>query len=197
MTTCDTIKESLKEKYSLVGLDEFLTFEPAANDVKRIAIYINIKDSGEHIGNVILTVTGRYIEIGMLERFELYPEDRAHKGLIRKVVKLVICRAVELGLPVNLLAVPTAGKNLGAEPNRNRRKLYKYYNNLGFTRSVHNNKTVNNSSKSRISYNTNLPTLKKIIESWNSPSASASASASAEGGGGGGGSRKRKTRRKS
>ena len=191
MSTCDTIKESLKERYSLVGLDEFLTFEPGANDVKRIAIYINIKDSGEHIGNVILTVTGRYIEIGMLERFELYPEDRAHKGVIRKVVKLVICRAVELGLPVNLLAVPTAGKNLGAEPNRNRRKLYKYYNNLGFTRSVHNNKTVNNSSKSRISYNTNLPTLKKIIESWNS------ASASPEGEGeGGGGSRKRKTRRK-
>ena len=191
MSTCDTIKESLKERYSVVGLDEFLTFEPGANDVKRIAIYINIKDSGEHIGNVILTVTGRYIEIGMLERFELYPEDRAHKGVIRKVVKLVICRAVELGLPVNLLAVPTAGKNLGAEPNRNRRKLYKYYNNLGFTRSVHNNKTVNNSSKSRISYNTNLPTLKKIIESWNS------ASASPEGEGeGGGGSRKRKTRRK-
>ena len=192
--SCKTIKESLETRYSLAGLDEFLTFEPRANDVRAMPIYISTKDSGENIGNVILTVTGRYIEIGMLERLELYPEDRAHKGVIREVVKLVICRAVELGLPINLLAVPTAGKNLGVEPNRNRRKLYKYYNNLGFTRTVHNNKTVNNSTKTRISYNTNVPTLKKIIESWNS---SASASAPSLPKEGGGSTRKRKTRRRS
>jgi hypothetical protein len=183
---CKTIKESLEARYSLSGLEELFTFEPNPSDVKRIDIYIRTKDAGEHIGSVILTVTSRYIEIGMLERFELYPEDLAHKGVIREVVKLVICRAVELGLPINLLAVPTAGKNMGAEPNRNRRKLYKYYNNLGFTRSVYNNKTVNNSTKSRISYNTNLPTLKKIIKSWNSSLPSE---------GGGSRKRKRKTRR--
>ena len=194
--SCKSIKESLDARYSLAGLDEFLTFKPTAHDVKRITIYIRPKDSGEHIGNVVLTVTGRYIEIGMLERFELYPEDRAHKGVIREIVKLIICRAVELELPINFLAVPTAGKNLEVEEgNKNKRKLYKYYNNQGFTRT-RNNRTINNSSKKRISYNTNIPTLKKIIASWNSPSApSAKAEAEAEAGGGGG-SRKRKTRRK-
>lgn len=166
--SCKSIKESLETRYSLTGLEEFLTFEPAANDVKRINIYIRPKESGEHIGNVILTVTGRYIEIGMLERFELYPDDRAHKGVIREIVKLIMCRAVELGLPINFLAVPTAGKSLEfEEDNKNKTKLYKYYNNLGFTRSG-NNRTVNNRTKKRISYNTNVSTLTKIIESWNS-----------------------------
>jgi hypothetical protein len=189
MTTCNTIKESLEARYSLAGLDDLLSFIPKENDIKRINIYIRPKESGEHIGNVILTVTGRFIEIGMLERFEQYAEDRVHKGVIREIVKLIICRAVELGLPINFLAVPTAGKSLELEEgNRNNKKLYKYYNNLGFTRSG-NNRTINNSTKKRISYNTNLRTLKEIVKSWNSTNG---------GGGGGGGSsstRKRKTRR--
>jgi hypothetical protein len=153
MTTCNTIKESLETRYSLDGLDEFLELKQTAPTMA----YINIKhkDSGEEIANVVLLITPHYIELGMLERISDNPE---HKGVVRKIIQLVICKAVQLDLPIHFHASPAVGKNT-THVSQNKTKLYKYYNNLGFTR-------VTQEGGDDIYYETSVETLQNIIKSW-------------------------------
>jgi hypothetical protein len=156
MSTCKTIKESLEERYSLDGLDEFFQLEQTTPKLNTIS-YINIRhtESDDEIANVVLLITPYYIELGMLERISDNPE---HKGVVRKVIQLVICKAVELDLPIHFHASPAVGKNI-KHVSQNKTKLYKYYNNLGFTR-------VNQEGGDDVYYETTVETLKAIMKSW-------------------------------
>ena len=194
---CQSINESLRMNYSLNGLDEFFSIESVnPTYVKQIQIDIRPKVDGKAkrlIGTIMLLVTSRYIEIGILERYEPSPNNHQHKGIIQKIIKLIICKAVELNLPITFIAVPATGKNIEeGRPNinNNKTKLYRYYNKIGFTRK-NNNSSVNNNNKNRIFYNTPHATLKEIVNSW-PPSESSGGS---EGSGGSGSSAQRKTRK--
>ena len=186
MTTCKTIKESLETRYSLDGLDQFLGLKETSPTME----YINIThlESDDEIANVVLHINPHYLELGMLERISANPE---HKGVVRKIIQLIICKAVELDLPIHFHASPGVGKNT-KHVSQNKTKLYKYYNNLGFTR------VKNQEPGDDIYYETSVETLKEIMASW--PSANAEAGegrATKRSKTGGGSTRKRKTRRKS
>jgi len=191
---CQSINEELRMNYSLNGLDEFFSIESVnPTYVKQIEITIRPKVDGKAkrlIGTIMLLVTSRYIEIGILERYEPSPNNHQHKGIIQKIIKLIICKAVELNLPITFIAVPATGKNEEGRPNinKNKTKLYRYYNNIGFTRK-NNNRSVNNNKKNRIFYNTPHATLKEIVNSW--PSSEGSGGS----GSGGSSSAQRKTRK--
>ena len=150
---CKTIKESLEARYSLAGLDEFLELKQTPHKITTIS-YINITpiDSEEEIANIVLLITPFYLELGMLERISKNPED---KGVVRKVIELVICKAVDLDLPIHFHASPQVGKNIN-HVSQNKTRLYKYYNSLGFTRV--------NESGDDIYYETSVEKLKNIIK---------------------------------
>ena len=147
---CKTIKESLEARYSLAGLDEFLELKQTTSTIS----YINITpiDSEEEIANIVLLITPYYLELGMLERISENLED---KGVVRKVIQLVICKAVDLDLPIHFHASPQVGKNI-KHVSQNKTRLYKYYNSLGFTRV--------NESGDDIYYETSVEKLKNIIK---------------------------------
>lgn len=171
MSTCNTIKESLEARYSLAGLEEFIRLKQTTPKLNTIS-YINLThiESNDEIANIVLLINPYYLELGMLERISDKPE---HKGVVRKVIQLVICKAVELGLPIHFRASPQVGKNI-KHVSQNKTKLFKYYNNIGFTRS--------GESGDDIYYETTVETLDNIMKSWNSST--------------GGSSRKRKTRKR-
>ena len=135
MNNCKSLIEDLS-KYSIDGL-EFL------EATSELAIfYINVKEGDIHHAAVSITITPRHIEIGTAERLS----DK--RGIVSKILKLIACKAVELNIPVIFRAEPGFLKRNNISNNNS--KLYKYYNNLGFTRKGNY-------------YNTSVNNLKKII----------------------------------
>jgi len=173
MTTCNTIKESLEARYSLAGLDEFISH----TDIRTPkSFYLNIldKDSEEEVAFIVLFVSARHLGLEMLERISANPD---YKGIARDIIKLAICKAVELEIPIYFHASPGVGKNK-THVSKNKTKLYKYYNNIGFTR-------IKNQEKGDdVYYHTSVEKLKEIIDSWTSAPE------------GGGGSKERRTRKR-
>lgn len=135
MNNCKSLIEDLS-KYSIDGL-EFLEATP-----KTAIFYINVKEGHIHHASVSVTVTPRHIEIGTAERLS------EKRGIVAKILKLISCKAVELNLPVIFRVQPGFLKRNNISNNKS--KLYKYYNNLGFTRKGNY-------------YNTSVNNLKKII----------------------------------
>ena len=146
-TKCISLIEQVQKTYSIDGLTEFLSIEAP---VSPILSFINIYDNSEHIAQVGLTLTSEYIEIGMAERIST---DEKHKGIVKKIIQIIVCKGVELNLPINFRAMPDKRRNVN--------KLYKYYNTIGFTRRNKNN----NGKGDSISYNTSVRNLKKIVNS--------------------------------
>jgi hypothetical protein len=179
MDICKSIKESLETRYSLAGLDEFIVHE----DTKKPKMfYINITyTDSEEVANIAIFISSLFLDLGMLERISANP---AHKGIVRKIIQLAICKAVQLNLPIHFKATPGVGKYT-KHVSKNKTKLYKYYNNLGFTR------VKNQEPGDEIYYETPVEKLKEIMASW------APASPAAAGGGTCGISRKRRATRKS
>jgi hypothetical protein len=136
MTNCKSLIEDLS-KYSIDGL-EFLEAKPELS-----IFYINVHEGNIHHAAVSITITPRHIEIGTAERLS------EKRGIVSKILKLIACKAVELNLPVIFRAAPGFMRRDNISNNGNR--LFKYYNNLGFTRKNGNY------------YNTSVRNLKKII----------------------------------
>jgi hypothetical protein len=181
MSICKTIKESLEARYSLDGLDEFITHTDIS---KPKSFYLNIldKDSKEEVAFIVLFVSARHLGLEMLDRISANPD---YKGVARDIIKLAICKAVELEIPIFFHASPGVGKNK-TYVSKNKTKLYKYYNNIGFTR-------INQEEGDDIYYHTTVEKLKEIMDSWNYADEGRATKRSKRGGGS---TRKRKTRRK-
>ena len=138
---CISLIESF-HKYSINGLTEFLEI---ADVQKPIQIFINIFSGETHHASMMLLVTSQYIEIGTVERLS------DTKGIIKDLLYIVACKAVELNLPVQFKAEPGFLKRNNISKNTSR--LYKYYNNMGFTRK----------NKNKNYYNTSVINLKKMV----------------------------------
>jgi len=136
MNHCKSLIEDLS-KYSIDGL-EFLEAKPEVS-----IFYINVHEGNIHHASVSITITPRHIEIGTAERLS------RKKGIVSKILKLIACKAVELNIPVIFRAVP--GFMRRNNISNNEKSLFKYYNNIGFTRKNGNY------------YNTSVNNLKKII----------------------------------
>jgi len=137
MDICKSLIEDLS-KYSINGLSEFLEADAS------IKLYeLEVYEGDTKHASIWVTITPRYIQIGTVER---HSEKR---GIAAKLLKLIACKAIQLNVPVKFTAEPRFMKrNL-----TNGTKLFKYYNNLGFTR---------NSGSS--DYNTSVNNLKKIVK---------------------------------
>ena len=180
MDACYRARENVKG-YTLDSLDPFFALEKGQTlhdgEVFDNEMIIYYKDT--EVASIWLEVTEEDVYIHLLQRSS---KEQEHKGIIRKILYLIICKAIELELPITFRAVPetsTSTRIYGeAKP---RGSLYTYYDRIGFTPA---NVTKANHKRSSINYHTSVNTLKKIVERWSSPPSE------------GGGTRvKRKTRR--
>lgn len=144
---CISLIEQVQKTYSIDGLTDFLLIKAPINPSLS---FINVYNDSEHIAQVGLTITSEYIEIGLAERIST---DEKYKGIVKKIIQIVVCKAIELQLPVNFRATPSKTRTMN--------KLYKYYNTIGFTRKNKNNNGKNGS----IYYNTSVRNLKKVVNS--------------------------------
>lgn len=182
MDACYRARENVKG-YTLDSLDPFFALDKGQTlhdgEVFDNEMIIYYKDT--EVASIWLEVTEEDVYIHLLQRSS---KEQEHKGIIRKILYLIICKAIELELPITFRAVPetsTSTRIYGeAKP---RGSLYTYYDRIGFTPA---NVTKANHKRSSINYHTSVNTLKKIVERWSSASP-------AEGGTKGGG--RRKTRR--
>ena len=93
------------------------------------------------------------------------PSDNQHKGVIKKLLYIIVCKAIELNLDIDFFALPSCGTN---HHKCNPSKLYKYYNNIGFTRK--NKREWMNLFKptpTNIVYSTKHKNLQKIVNNIN------------------------------
>jgi hypothetical protein len=104
------------------------------------------------------TIIKNSIYISYINRY-----SNLHKGAIKDVLYLIICKGIEVNANINFEAVP--GNT------RNREKLYAYYNKIGFKRRP--NTTLKKSwveyfiEPDYIRYNTHVNNLKKIVNKIN------------------------------
>ena len=189
--SCDEIIEKIKDKYiieisadipykniyskstRIISMDTFLD---ERFDFYKYKYYkFVIKDINEEslIGSIDITnepitfknsigenITENHIYINLIKR-----NSKGHKGAIKEVLYLIICKAIEVNTSIYFIATP--GRTENPE------KLYDYYNKFGFTRS-------NTSLKTRvkqyfnipdyIKYNTRVNNLKKIVNKINNNS---------------------------
>jgi hypothetical protein len=165
---CTKIKEKLSI-YTLDSLDPFLHLEKGDTLPSDFDSEMKILDnSGEDIASIWLNVTDTAVDIELLQRL-----SKKHKGVVRELLYLIICKAIELDLPITFVAVPSCRR---CTPGivHNPEKLHKYYENIGFT-------PQNTSARKVRTYHTSVDTLKEIVR--RSPPAEAEGgSAEAEGG---------------
>jgi len=183
MDACYRVRENVKG-YTLDSLNPFFALEKGQTlhdgEVFDNEMIIYCKDT--EVASIWLEVTEEDVYIHLLQR-----SSKEHKGIIRKILYLIICKAIELELPITFRAVPeTSTSTRIYGESKPRGSLYTYYDRIGFTPA---NVTRANHKRSSINYHTSVNTLKKIVERWSSASASSPAF------GGGGSGAKRKTRR--
>jgi len=141
--------------------------------------------NGEDIASIWLNVTDTAVDIELLQRL-----SKKHKGVVRELLYLIICKAIELDLPITFVAVPSCRR---CTPGivHNPEKLHKYYENIGFT-------PQNTSARKVRTYHTSVDTLREIVQRSAEGAAEAEGGAAkAEGGAEGrGGRRTRRSKRK-
>jgi len=185
MAACYRARDNVKG-YTLDSLEPFFALEKGQTlhdgDVFDNEMIIYSKDT--EVASIWLEVTEEDVYIHLLQRSS---KEEEHKGIVRKILYLIICKAIELELPITFRAVPqttTSSRIYGeAKP---RGSLYTYYDRIGFTPA---NVTRANHKRSSINYHTSVNTLKKIVDGWTG-SSPAFGGAKAKGG-----TRARKTRR--
>jgi hypothetical protein len=178
---CAKIKERLS-MYTLDSLDPFLHLAKGGTLPSSFDSEMKILDKdGENIASIWLKVTDSAVDIELLQRL-----SKKHKGVVRELLYLIICKAIDLDLPITFIAVPSCTR---CTPGivHNPEKLHKYYENIGFT-------AQNTSARKVRTYHTSVDTLKKIIQ--RSPSAEGGGEAEAEGEGRGGRRTRRSKRKK-
>jgi hypothetical protein len=162
---CTTTLNRLKETYTLDSLEPFFSLGPEdtlhTTEMNMFDKEMPILDkaSGEPIAGIWLEATPEEVSIELISRY-----SKHHKGVIRHILYLIICKAIQLNRPISFLASPNCKdsfSHLFSELNQCD-KLYTYYNTIGFTR-----KRAHEHSATSQPYFTNVNTLKKIIHSWN------------------------------
>lgn len=178
MEACYKARESVKG-YTLDSLEPFFALEPGQtlHDGEVFDNEMIIYHGETEVASIWLEVTEEDVYIHLLQRSS---KEQQHKGIVRKILYLIICKAIELGLPITFRAVPECTSSRIYGESKPRSSLYTYYDRIGFTPA---NVTRANHKRSSINYHTSVNTLKKIVDGWTSASASG-----AKGGG-------RKTRR--
>jgi hypothetical protein len=189
---CDSIKERLIALYTLDALEPFLQLAQGQTLPSDFDSEMVLRDitNDQPIASIWLEVTDKEVTIELLQRL-----SKGHKGVVKDVLYLIICKAIQLDLPITFTAVPSCKSCApGIVKKDDPEKLHQYYTSIGFTAK----ETSSKKGSRIISYHTSVNTLRDIIAKWEPTAASApSASAEAEGGGGGGGKGgRRKTRRR-
>lgn len=194
MDACKRRRENVKG-YNLESLETFFALEPGQtlHDGEVFDNEMIIYHGETEVASIWLEVTEEDVYIHLLQRSSKALE---HKGIVRKILYLIICKAIELGLPITFRAVPETTTSARVYGSGERGNLYSYYEKIGFTPA---NLTKVNHKRSSINYKTSVKTLKNIVGRWAEADAEADtkadaeAEADAEAGAKGGG--RRKTRR--
>jgi hypothetical protein len=174
---CREKLNTLKGEYTLDSLDTFFALEPGQtlHDGNVFDNEMIVYKGEEEVASIWLEVTEKDVYIHLLQR-----SSAEHRGIMKKILYLIICKAIQLNLPITFRAVPsTSPSSKRVFEGKPKGSLYSYYETIGFTPA---NSTRANHSRSSIEYHTSVNTLKEIIKKW---------SASSEGG-----QRKAKAKRK-
>lgn len=149
---CKRLYDSLKETYNLSKFDKFLTVNPG--ETFNYTMDIFLLNTKIRVGNVWIKGNPEEIELYLVQRIH-----EEHKGVMKQILYLIICKAIQLNLPIRFMAVSNCSSKF-CDPTT----LYKYYNTIGFQRVNGKNDTPN-SEKETIAYHTSVETLQHIINS--------------------------------
>jgi hypothetical protein len=158
---CTMKLEKLKEVYTLDSLDSFFSLEPGQtlHDGNVFDNEMSVYKGDEEVASIWLEVTEEDVYIHLLQR-----SSSEHRGIMRQLLYLIICKAIQLNLPITFRAVPsTSPSSKRVFEGKPKGSLYSYYETIGFTPA---NSTRANHSRSSIEYHTSVNTLKKIIKEW-------------------------------
>ena len=192
MEACERRRKNVKG-YNLESLEPFFALEPGhtLHDGEVFDNEMIIYHGKTEVASIWLEVTEEDVYIHLLQRSS---KEQQHKGIVRKILYLIICKAIKLELPITFRAVPETTTSARVYGSGERGNLYSYYEKIGFTPT---NVTRANHKRSSINYHTSVKTLKNIVGRWAKAEAEAEAGADAEAdaeaGAKGGG--RRKTRR--
>lgn len=157
---CETIKERLETLYSLDALEPFLQLtrgQTLPNEFDG-EIVIRERTSDDTVAGIWLEVSREEVTIHLLARY-----SKSHKGVVKDILYLIICKAIQLDLPITFIAVPSSKSVVpGMIKNAKPEKLHKYYTNIGFTQKETSSKKENRI----ITYHTSVNTLTEIIRRW-------------------------------
>ena len=143
----------LTSKYDIYGFDHHGSDNFSLEDT--ITISFTLKHENPELGKIKLTKDTDKLVLHEFVRTSPSPD---HKGVMTKLLILVILKSIELDLPIHFKAESIKTHGMHNKPATN---LYKYYNTLGFTRTKNNNNSANHKN-----YITTVETLKKIIKGW-------------------------------
>ena len=164
------------------GSDNFSLGPTNSQEFYPIYISFTLKGKEPKLGNIQLQ---KYRDKLVLQEFVRISPD--HKGVMTKLLILLILKSIELNLPIHFKAETIKTHGIHNKPATN---LYKYYNTLGFTRTKNNNNSANHKN-----YITTVETLIQIIKGWIERSKSKEFVGGGGGEGGGGGINPRKSRK--
>ena len=127
--TCKSLITKLKEKYTVVGIDEFMDL---GSKYGSYHLQVLDKETNKMIASLhaLIDQGQRYINIGLVTRNNIYHNQRNRftKGLGKILMYIVACKANIVGYSVKFQSNPPD-------------ELKRYYNSLGFTRKNMNSST--------------------------------------------------------
>ena len=144
---------NLLKLYTIEGLHEFLV-TPQVNGEGDgyIPFKITIREKATEVGNIHLRMFNDKLEL-----FDFARTSEGHKGVMTDILKIIIIKSIDFNRPLHFEARPH--NYYGIVPG-DPKKLYAYYNSLGFTKTSHNN------SANHILYKTNPDRLIQLSKTW-------------------------------
>lgn len=175
---CNKIYNDLNKKYHIKGLSNLLAIKnmkgkeitentpgllPSGDIEFNLKLYKRSEDptNPDPLASLFGTYDGTEIHVEKLIREGFYGHNASTKGTGRALLDLTACHAADAGLSMTFDAVPD--DNSAATDMR----LYKFYNNAGFTRrGTETRKILNNGTLHRHqAYKTNTKTLRSKFKS--------------------------------
>jgi hypothetical protein len=143
---------NLLKLYTIEGLHEFLVTPKSNVEGEYISFKITIREKATEVGNIHLHMFNDRLEL-----FEFARTSKEHKGVMTDILKLIIIKSIDFNLPLHFEARP---HNYYGTMTGDPKKLYAYYNSLGFT------KTSDNTSANHIEYITSPERLIQLSKAW-------------------------------
>jgi len=162
--------DDITSKYIIDDLDNFLSI--ASEDLEdledgRRTYSLNVYSKeipDKKICYASIILFNNNITISLIQRFSKLPE---HKGIIKNILNIIICKAHELKIDIDFYAMPSCGNIHGYT---NHDKLYEYYNSIGFKRKNTKKRTIFDkifyNAPYAIRYHTTPANMNNIISSW-------------------------------